>query len=79
MRAAAVKALRNMQVIRHGGRWRGRDAYVRTLCDESIDAIYDAVDKEKTQHIHGEGCWSWGPAHYECACAEVAKANGWKK
>jgi transcriptional regulator with XRE-family HTH domain len=31
------------------------------------------------QITHAEGCWSWGPAHYECACAEIAKANGWKK
>ena len=77
MRAAAVKALRNMQAIRYGGRWPGRTAYVNTLCDESIDAIYDALDKETAQHIHGVGCWSWGPAHYACACAEIAKLRGW--
>jgi hypothetical protein len=29
------------------------------------------------QVIHAEGCWSWGPAHYACACAEVAKLKGW--
>lgn len=31
------------------------------------------------QFTHAEGCWSWGPAHYECACAEIAKLKGWKK
>jgi hypothetical protein len=77
MKAAAVKALRNMQAIRYGGRWPGRTAYVNTLCDESIDAIYDALDKETAQHIHGVGCWSWGTAHYACACAEIAKLRGW--
>jgi hypothetical protein len=27
--------------------------------------------------IHADGCWSWGPAHYACACAEIAKLRGW--
>lgn len=22
---------------------------------------------------HAEGCWSWGPAHYLCACDEINK------
>jgi hypothetical protein len=26
---------------------------------------------------HADGCWSWGPAHYACACAEIAKLRGW--
>jgi hypothetical protein len=34
---------------------------------------------EKPQITHAEGCWSWGPAHYECACTEIAKLKGWKK
>jgi len=29
------------------------------------------------QHTHADGCWSWGPAHYACACAEIAKLRGW--
>jgi hypothetical protein len=30
------------------------------------------------QITHAENCWSWGPAHYACACAEVAKLRGWQ-
>jgi hypothetical protein len=29
------------------------------------------------QITHAEGCWSWGQAHYDCACAEIAKLKGW--
>jgi hypothetical protein len=35
-----------------------------------------AINKQST---HAEGCWSWGPQHYECACKELAKAKGWAK
>jgi transcriptional regulator with XRE-family HTH domain len=34
---------------------------------------------EPPQITHAENCWSWGPAHYECACEEIAKLRGWKK
>ena len=36
------------------------------------------LDK-KIRVTHAENCWSWGPAHYECACRELAKAKGWAK
>jgi len=32
----------------------------------------------KSSITHADGCWSWGPAHYACACAEVAKLRGWQ-
>jgi transcriptional regulator with XRE-family HTH domain len=28
---------------------------------------------------HSAGCWSLGPEHYECACAEIARLKGWVK
>jgi hypothetical protein len=31
----------------------------------------------KSSIAHADGCWSWGPAHYACACAEIAKLRGW--
>ena len=44
----------------------------------AFDNYSDALEKHR-QITHAEGCWSWGPAHYACACAEIAKLNGWKK
>ena len=42
----------------------------------TIRNLRAVLDKQST---HADGCWSWGPAHYECACAEIAKAKGWAK
>lgn len=25
---------------------------------------------------HAEGCWSWGPKHYECAVAQIERLQG---
>lgn len=47
---------------------------------ESIGQLKTALDRnESPQVTHAEGCWSWGPAHYKCACNELAKAKGWAK
>jgi hypothetical protein len=40
----------------------------------------DSLDKQAAPPqvvIHAKDCWSWGPQHYECACAEIAKLKGW--
>lgn len=39
----------------------------------------DIHESSPPQITHAEGCWSWGAAHYECACTEIAKLRGWKK
>jgi len=28
---------------------------------------------ESRASTHAEGCWSWGPAHYECAVREIER------
>ena len=45
------------------------------------DDLRDKLEQqaEPPQVIHAKNCWSWGPQHYECACAEIAKLSGWKK
>ena len=52
-----------------------RDALGR---EQAYATYTDALAKHR-KITHGERCWSWGPTHYQCACAEIAKLNGWKK
>jgi hypothetical protein len=55
------------------------------LPDATLARVASSIDKLRrvlgvenaTRVVHAEGCWSWGPAHYACACAEVAKLKGW--
>ena len=42
-----------------------------------VKGLQAEPSSDSQQIVHGEGCWSWGPAHYECACAEIAKLRGW--
>jgi hypothetical protein len=51
-----------------------RPACVLQQRDELRGKLEQAAPPQIT---HAEGCWSWGPQHYECACAEVAKLKGW--
>jgi flagellar biosynthesis/type III secretory pathway protein FliH len=46
---------------------------------EGKTAGFDLTLAPKITVIHAKDCWSWGAAHYECACAEIAKLRGWKK
>jgi hypothetical protein len=46
---------------------------------EGKAAGFDLTLAPKITVIHAKDCWSWGPQHYECACAEIAKLRGWKK
>jgi hypothetical protein len=46
-----------------------------------IEAHYADVEllerRQKTQYTHSENCWSWGPAHYECALRKIGElVNG---
>ena len=64
----ALDALENHTAIKHPQQISYRD--------DAIAALRAAIDRPST---HGEGCWAWGPKHYECACKELAKAKGWAK
>jgi hypothetical protein len=44
---------------------------------EGKTAGFDLTLAPKITVIHAKGCWSRGPQHYECACAEIAKLKGW--
>jgi hypothetical protein len=45
---------------------------------ERFASLVAALEQAAPPQIsHAEGCWSWGPAHYACACAEIAKLKGW--
>lgn len=50
---------------------------LRTALEEAKLSPQD--NSTNSSIAHSEGCWSWGPAHYECACRELAKAKGWAK
>lgn len=50
--------------------------------NEEIDALHAECDRltnclQWEQHrrerigTHGDGCWKWGPSHYECALREI--------
>jgi hypothetical protein len=54
-----------------------RPACVLRQRDELRDRLEQAEPPQVV--IHANNCWSWGPAHYECACKELAKAKGWAK
>ena len=64
----ALDALENHTAIKHPQQISYRD--------DAIAALRAAIDRPST---HGEGCWAWGPKHYECACKELAKLSGWAK
>jgi hypothetical protein len=63
--------------------WRPIWAVMESLRDalsrDKAYATYSSALSNHRQFTHAENCWSWGPAHYECACTEIAKLNGWKK
>jgi hypothetical protein len=45
---------------------------------EKFAELVAALEQAAPPQIsHAEGCWSWGQAHYACACAEIAKLKGW--
>ena len=50
------------------------------ICDDAADEIErlrDALRYEENRSnrigTHGDGCYSWGPSHYECAMREIER------
>lgn len=40
-------------------------------CERLNDALKYEQHRTGRVGTHGPGCWSWGPAHYECALREI--------
>jgi hypothetical protein len=59
---AALDALENHTAIKHPQQ--------RAYRDEAIEALRDALNR---QHTHSNDCWSWGPAHYDCALRKIGQ------
>lgn len=38
--------------------------------DKEYETLRDALNK---QHTHSDMCWSWGPAHYDCALRKIGQ------
>lgn len=47
------------------------------LAKEQAFDTYSKALEEYKKITHLENCWSWGPAHYECARAEIARLRNW--
>jgi hypothetical protein len=46
---------------------------------EACAKMIDAAAIQSAASTHAENCWSWGPAHYKCACTEIGRLRGWLK
>jgi hypothetical protein len=38
--------------------------------DKEYEALLSALNR---QHTHSDNCWSWGPAHYDCALRKIGQ------
>jgi hypothetical protein len=54
------------------------DNELQSLLTE-IERLNNALrwEQHRADHMgtHGEGCWKWGPSHYECALKEIQRVK----
>jgi len=64
-----------LEVLEKRNRISGYPNYEPIIASLREGLLQEADNFSKLRTTHGEGCWSWGPAHYMCCYNELKKVQ----